>query len=229
MGTTAGQFRPNVSWCSLGQRPVSAHDPGIWRRRGSRSPWPQPAQWRGRHRLTDSIQATRSTPRASVWLRPLAWRGDGGRILLWWWGDVEANGMLRSDSPLPGDGALVATVNSRWSLQHKADEEDVRGKLVRRKGARRCGSTRGIGAQARNPVWAAHGVSRGLKGGWHVSPSHCARFEVYQTGSKTVQEVEFKFINPFKLWLIKKWPSWAQFFWNKVWFWSFLRGGQLSL
>jgi hypothetical protein len=73
--------------------------------------------------------------------------------------------MLRSDSPLPGDGALVATVNSRGSLQHKADEEDVRGKLVRWKGAQRCGSTRGGGAQARNPVWAAHGVSRVLKGG----------------------------------------------------------------
>jgi hypothetical protein len=45
------------------------------------------------------------------------------------WGDVEATGKLRSGSPLHGGGDRL------WgSLKHKANEEDVRGKLVRRKG-----------------------------------------------------------------------------------------------
>jgi hypothetical protein len=48
-------------------------------------------------------------------------------------GNVEAIGKLRSGSPLPGGGAPVAAVDYGGSLKHKADKEDVRGKLVRRK------------------------------------------------------------------------------------------------
>jgi hypothetical protein len=57
-------------------------------------------------------------------------------------GDVEVIRKLWSGSPLPGGGAPVAAVDSKGSLKHKADEEDTRGKLVRWKGAWRCGSLR---------------------------------------------------------------------------------------
>jgi hypothetical protein len=46
---------------------------------------------------------------------------------------MEATRKLRSGGPLPGGDAPVAAVDSRGSLKHKADEEDVRGKLVQRK------------------------------------------------------------------------------------------------
>jgi hypothetical protein len=64
---------------------------------------------------------------------------------------MEATGTLQSGDPLPDGGAPVAVVDSGESLQHQADEEDVRGKLVWQKGSWRRGSARGgdgSGAQA---------------------------------------------------------------------------------
>jgi hypothetical protein len=154
----------NSAWPESGRRPryagLAQQGKAGWPARASGTAWAWSPlcvrAWGG----TVATRAAGAMALRSVWrargsTRGGARQGEGERSSPRRQVDMEATGTLQSGDPLPDGGAPVAAVDSGESLQHQADEEDVRGKLVWQKGSWRRGSARGgdgSGAQARNPV-----------------------------------------------------------------------------